>query len=60
MEKNDYIKETASPQGAFERFKAKIKKLSDRQNGVFAEIMERIDRRKTDEARQCLEKQNSK
>jgi len=41
-------------QSPFEKFKARIKDLSDRQSDVFLDIMKRIDERKTVEARQKL------
>lgn len=45
---------TGRRQSPFEKFKARIKELSERQNSVFLDIMKRIDERKTAEARQKL------
>lgn len=56
MDQNSRVEEeTDSGQGAFERFKAKIRELSERQNGVFTGIMQRINERKIAEARQKLD-----
>lgn len=56
MEQNSRVKEeTDSGQGAFARFRAKIRELSERQNGVFMGIMQRINERKIAEARQKLD-----
>lgn len=51
---NNIGEEAGVAKGAFERFKEKIKKLSERQNEVFAGIMKRIEERKLAEVRQKL------
>jgi hypothetical protein len=43
-----------SDQGAFAAFRAKIRLLSERQNGVFTDIMQRINERKIAQARQKI------
>lgn len=55
MDQNSDMKEEDLGRGAFERFKAKIRELSERQNGVFTGIMQRINERKIAEARQKLD-----
>ncbi len=55
MKQNDDMGEVVPAQGAFGRFEAKIKELSDRRNGVFVDILGRIDKRKLDEVRQRME-----
>lgn len=59
MEQNDDIGEEVTSQGAFERFKAKLKELSDRRNTVFMDILDGIGKRKMDEVRQRMESQES-
>ncbi|MDD3006448.1 MAG: hypothetical protein PHX30_02580 [Candidatus Pacebacteria bacterium] len=56
MDQNDKVpEETASGHGAFERFKTKIRELSERQDSVFKNIMQRINERKIVEVRQKLD-----
>lgn len=51
---NNIGEEMGSAKGALERFKAKIKELSERQNEVFTGIMKRINERKIAEVRKKL------
>lgn len=52
---NNIGEEAGSAKGAFGRFKAKIKKLSERQDEIFTGIMKRIEERKIAEVRKKLD-----
>lgn len=57
MGQNDDTREGFPGRGAFGKFKTRLKELSERRNGVFMDILARIDQRKMDEIRQKMEPQ---